>query len=85
MDSLFSLKEQNSKFYLSLPYQGFPQATVSHLEKSHLPRAALSQIWQLSDVNGDGQLDQEEFCIAMQLIMVVTTGNVEMGSVHHGY
>ncbi len=38
-------------------------------EKSKLPTAELSKIWQLSDVNKDGTLSLAEFCTAMHLVV----------------
>ena len=42
---------------------------------SGLPTTALRDIWNLSDVNGDGQLDLHEFVIAMFLIDMVKQGH----------
>ncbi|XP_059175043.1 ralBP1-associated Eps domain-containing protein 1-like isoform X8 [Physella acuta] len=39
-------------------------------EKSKLPVMELSKIWQLSDLNCDGALSLEEFCIAMHLVVL---------------
>ncbi|CAG5128012.1 unnamed protein product, partial [Candidula unifasciata] len=39
-------------------------------EKSKLPVVELSKIWQLSDMNCDGALSLEEFCIAMHLVVL---------------
>ncbi|KAL5010841.1 hypothetical protein ScPMuIL_013146 [Solemya velum] len=39
-------------------------------EKSKLPLKELSKIWQLSDLNRDGALSVEEFCIAMHLVVL---------------
>lgn len=38
------------------------------LAQSQLPNVTLAEIWNLSDVNKDGRLSVEEFCIAMHLI-----------------
>jgi hypothetical protein len=38
------------------------------LMKSNLSQATLAQIWHLADVDQDGQLGRNEFCIAMYLI-----------------
>lgn len=35
--------------------------------QSGLPRAILAEIWNLSDIDGDGQLTREEFILAMHL------------------
>lgn len=39
-------------------------------EKSGLKHKDLSHIWQLSDIDQDGQLSLPEFCIAMHLIVL---------------
>uniref|UniRef100_A0A6B2LMB8 Calmodulin n=1 Tax=Arcella intermedia TaxID=1963864 RepID=A0A6B2LMB8_9EUKA len=36
--------------------------------KSGLPMNTLAAIWNLADINKDGQLDKLEFCVAMHLI-----------------
>ena len=38
--------------------------------KSKLPNTVLGRIWKLADVDHDGQLDEEEFALAMYLIKV---------------
>ena len=53
----------------------FIAAAKSELIKSKLPNNVLSKIWKLSDVDTDGFLDQEEFCLAMHLIKVKLDGN----------
>jgi hypothetical protein len=42
----------------------------SFLEKSKLPLLDLKKIWQLSDLDQDGQLSLAEFCISVQLIVL---------------
>ncbi|XP_052244351.1 intersectin-1-like isoform X10 [Dreissena polymorpha] len=44
------------------------------LVQTGVPQQMLAQIWNLSDVNKDGMLDCEEFCIALHLCDVVKTG-----------
>ncbi|KAI9136021.1 hypothetical protein BKA69DRAFT_1106828, partial [Paraphysoderma sedebokerense] len=43
--------------------------------KSNLPSHQLSQIWSLSDMDGDGQLDIDEFVIAMRLVYDTLNGS----------
>ncbi len=38
--------------------------------KSRLPKNVLARIWALADVDKDGQLDEDEFALAMYLIDV---------------
>jgi hypothetical protein len=45
------------------------------LGASGLPTASLRDIWNLSDVDGDGQLSLHEFVIAMFLIDMVKQGH----------
>lgn len=44
------------------------------LMQSGLPRKILAEIWNLSDIDGDGQLTREEFILAMHLTNQVRTG-----------
>uniref|UniRef100_A0A914IB65 Intersectin-1 n=1 Tax=Globodera rostochiensis TaxID=31243 RepID=A0A914IB65_GLORO len=44
------------------------------LGESQLPTNILAQIWNMSDVNKDGCLSIEEFCVAMFLIEMVKAG-----------
>lgn len=44
------------------------------LLQSGLPKSVLAEIWNLSDIDGDGQLTREEFILAMYLTSEVRAG-----------
>ncbi|CAX42663.1 EH domain-containing protein, putative [Candida dubliniensis CD36] len=63
-----SLKPENNKL------TGDQLSSV--LKNSQLPQQQLSAIWELSDIDNDGKLDFEEFCIIMRLIFDVINGKL---------
>jgi len=41
-----------------------------------LPQITLAKIWQLSDIDNDGKLSQEEFVLAMHLCDTAKAGRI---------
>ena len=50
-------------------------AAKQEMIKSKLPNNVLGKIWKLSDVDKDGMLDADEFCLAMHLMNIKLDGH----------
>lgn len=65
-------KTQFDQIYTSVDTQnrGFitGEQAVGFFSNSRLPEDALAQIWDLADINSEGQLNRDEFAVAMYLI-----------------
>ncbi|KAF8572150.1 hypothetical protein P879_00350 [Paragonimus westermani] len=78
----WTLSPEQKAYYLSqfLRMQPDPRAKLSGLqakaffELSKLPNTDLSDIWDLSDADCDGQLTLGEFCVAMHLVVLRRNG-----------
>lgn len=49
-------------------------AAKEEFHKTKLPNSVLSKIWRLSDIDGDGLLDSDEFALAMYLVKIKLKG-----------
>ncbi|XP_005097964.1 ralBP1-associated Eps domain-containing protein 1 isoform X4 [Aplysia californica] len=78
VDDVWSITEEQRDYYVNQfkTMQPDLNAVITgpvakhFFEKSKLPVVELSKIWQLSDLNCDGALSLEEFCIAMHLVVL---------------
>lgn len=54
---------------------------VSFFMKAQLPEETLAQIWDLADIDADGQLSREEFAVAMYLVRLQRSGKEQLPQV----
>ncbi|XP_070191110.1 ralBP1-associated Eps domain-containing protein 1-like isoform X6 [Littorina saxatilis] len=78
VDDVWTITEEQREYYVKQFLTMQPDlakhitgpVAKNFFEKSKLPVVELSKIWQLSDLNRDGALSVEEFCIAMHLVVL---------------
>jgi epidermal growth factor receptor substrate 15 len=51
---------------------------VSFFMKAQLPEETLAQIWDLADIDADGQLSRDEFAVAMYLVRMQRSGKEQL-------
>ena len=61
-DSIFTTVDTYNKGFVT------GEQAVGFFSNSRLPEEALAQIWDLADINSEGQLNRDEFAVAMYLI-----------------
>ena len=61
-DSIYTTVDTENRGFIT------GEQAVSFFSNSRLPEDDLAQIWDLSDINSEGQLNRDEFAVAMYLI-----------------
>ena len=61
-DQIFAMVDTQNRGYIT------GEQAVGFFGNSRLPEDALAQIWDLADINSEGQLNRDEFAVAMYLI-----------------
>ncbi|KAL9604223.1 MAG: hypothetical protein Q9219_000621 [cf. Caloplaca sp. 3 TL-2023] len=61
-DQIFSTVDTTGRGFIT------GDQAVSFFSNARLPEEALAQIWDLADINSEGQLNKDEFAVAMYLI-----------------
>ena len=61
-DQVFATVDTNKRGFIT------GEQAVGFFSRSGLSEEALAQIWDLADINSEGQLNQDEFAVAMYLI-----------------
>ncbi|MCJ1387255.1 hypothetical protein MMC18_000095 [Xylographa bjoerkii] len=61
-DGIFSKVDTENRGYVT------GEQAVGFFSNSRLPEEDLAQIWDLADINSEGQLNRDEFAVAMHLI-----------------
>ncbi|KAL4232733.1 RalBP1-associated Eps domain-containing protein 1 [Mactra antiquata] len=78
VEDVWSVNEEQREYYVK-QFQNIEPDINGHIsgvvakgffEKSKLSNQELSKIWNLADLNRDGALSLEEFCIAMHLVVL---------------
>lgn len=61
-DSIYATVDTQNRGFIT------GEQAVGFFSNSRLPEDALAQIWDLADINSEGQLNRDEFAVAMYLI-----------------
>lgn len=61
-DQIYATVDTQNRGYIT------GEQAVGFFSNSRLPEDALAQIWDLADINSEGQLNRDEFAVAMYLI-----------------